>query len=218
MFSALPVTFKQEVQNVEVKEGDRGVLCCELSKPGAPVDWRKGRVILKPGDKYEMRQEANLTELIICNVDESDAGKYTCKTKDGQSTAELSVRGENVGRKSEGSNHPHFVEQFPTALCPFFPAAPPITFKAKLRDQKVEEENSVTLSCELSKPGLVAEWRRGGELLKNNVKYQMKSRSGVLELTIKNTQLEDSGLYSCSHGDAKTTANVTVTCTSYTSF
>ncbi|XP_030583398.1 obscurin [Archocentrus centrarchus] len=178
---ALPVTFKKEAENLEVKEGDSGVFCCELSKPGAPVDWRKGRVILKPGYKYEMKQEGRLAKLIINNVEESDAGKYTCKTKDSQSTAELTVK------------------------------APPVTFKTKLRNQQVEEENSVMLSCELSKPGLAVEWRKGEELLRNNFKYQIKNRNSVMELTIKNAQLEDSGVYSCFYGDVKTTANVTIT-------
>ncbi|XP_051233530.1 obscurin isoform X12 [Dicentrarchus labrax] len=178
---AIPVTFKQEVANLEVKEGDSGIFCCELSKPGAPVDWRKGRVILKPGYKYEMKQEGCFTKLIINNIEESDAGKYTCKTDDSQSTAELIVK------------------------------APPITFKTKLKNQQVEEENSVTLRCELSKPGLAVEWRKGQELLKNNFKYQIKNRNSIMELTIKNTQLEDSGLYSCIYGDVKTTANITIT-------
>ncbi|KAM4739603.1 obscurin isoform 2-T2 [Anableps anableps] len=178
---ALPVTFKKEVENLEVKEGDSAAFCCELSKPGAPVDWRKGRVILKAGYKYEMKQESGLTKLIINNVEESDAGKYTCKTEDSQSTAELTVK------------------------------APPITFKTKLRNQQVEEENSVTLSCEVSKPGLAVEWMKGKELLKSDFKYQIKNRSSTMELTIKNTQLEDSGLYSCICGDVKTTAHITIT-------
>uniref|UniRef100_UPI0009B37A6A obscurin n=1 Tax=Monopterus albus TaxID=43700 RepID=UPI0009B37A6A len=178
---ALPVTFKQEVENLEVKEGDSGVFCCELSKPGAAVDWRKGRVILKPGYKYEMKQVGCLTKLTINNIEESDAGKYTCKTQDSQSTAELTVK------------------------------APPITFKTKLRNQQVEEENNLTLSCELSKPGLAVEWRKGEELLKNNFKYHIKDRNSIMDLTIKNTQLEDSGLYSCNYGDVKTTANITIT-------
>ena len=77
-----------------MKEGDSVEFCCELSKPGAPVDWRRGRVVLRPGDnKYEMKQEGRLTKLVINNVEESDAGKYTCKTKDCQSTAELTVQG-----------------------------------------------------------------------------------------------------------------------------
>lgn len=92
--SAMPVTFSQGLENLEVKEGDSGVFCCELSKPGAPVDWRKGRVVLKPGYKYEMKQEGRFTKLIINNLEESDAGKYTCKTNDCQSTAELMVKGE----------------------------------------------------------------------------------------------------------------------------
>lgn len=81
----------------------------------------------------------------------------------------------------------------------------------------MEEESSVMLSCELSKPGLEVEWRRGQELLKNNFKYQIKSRSGVMELTIKNTQLADSGLYSCSYRDVKTSANLNVTGEEYLS-
>ena len=91
--TALPVTFNKEVESVVVKEGGRAVFCCELSKPGAPVDWRKGRVVLKPGDKYEMKQEGPYTKLIICNAEEDDAGKYTCKSQDSQSTAELIVKG-----------------------------------------------------------------------------------------------------------------------------
>ncbi|XP_017262467.1 obscurin isoform X3 [Kryptolebias marmoratus] len=178
---ALPVTFKKEVENLEVMEGDSAVFCCELSKPGAAVDWRKGRVILKPGYKYEMKQEGCFSKLIINNLEESDAGKYTCKTEDSQSTAELTVK------------------------------APPVTFKTKLRNQQVEEENSLTLRCELSKPGLAAEWRKGKEPLKNDFKYQIKNRNSIMELTIKNAQLEDSGLYSCNFGDVKTTANVTIT-------
>lgn len=93
VFIALPVTFKQELQNEVTKEGGQAVFSCELSKPGAQVDWRKGRVILKHDDKYEMKQEGTLTKLIIRNVEASDAGNYSCKTKDSESTAELTVKG-----------------------------------------------------------------------------------------------------------------------------
>lgn len=78
------------------KEGECGVFCGELSKPDAAVDWRKGRVVLRCGEKYQMKQEGRFIKLIINNVEESDAGIYTCKTNDCQSSAELTVKGENV--------------------------------------------------------------------------------------------------------------------------
>ncbi|XP_055077076.1 obscurin [Periophthalmus magnuspinnatus] len=177
----LPVTFKKELENLEVKEGDSAVLCCELSKPGAAVDWRKGRVVLKPGYKYEMKWEESFAKLIINNAEEEDAGKYICKTKHSQSAAELTV------------------------------TSPPVTFKTRLKNQQVEEENNLTLSCELSKPGLNVEWRKGEEILKSNFKYQIKNRESIKELIIKNAQLDDTGLYSCTYGDVKTIANITIT-------
>lgn len=91
---ALPVTFKREIQSIAVKEGDSGVLCGELSRPGTQVEWRKGRVVLKSGKNYEMKQEGCFVKLVINHVEESDAGKYTCKTNNSQSTAELTVHGE----------------------------------------------------------------------------------------------------------------------------
>lgn len=75
----------------------------------------------------------------------------------------------------------------------------------------MEEEKNATLSCELSKPGLAVEWKKGQEPLQNSFKYQIRNRNGIMELAIKNTQLGDSGLYSCNYGDIKTTANITVT-------
>lgn len=78
------------------KEGESGVFCGELSKPGAPVDWRKGRAVLRCGEKYQMKQEGCFIKLIVNSVEESDAGKYTCKTNDCQSSAELTVRGKKV--------------------------------------------------------------------------------------------------------------------------
>lgn len=108
--TVLPVAFKRELQPLVVKEGDSAVFCCELSKSEAPVEWRKGRVVLKPGQKYETKHEGHLTKLIINTVEESDAGKYTCKTKDSQSSAELTVKGDE--KPVSTHFHKHFALSF----------------------------------------------------------------------------------------------------------
>ncbi|XP_077079717.1 obscurin-like isoform X1 [Siphateles boraxobius] len=183
---ALPVTFKQELQNEVTKEGGQAVLSCELSKPSTQVDWRKGRIILKPNDKYEMKQEGTFTKLVIHNVEASDAGSYSCKTKDSETTAELTIK------------------------------VPPITFKVKLKNQEVEEENKLVLHCELSKAGCPVEWRKGEELLRSGYKYQIRECDVTRELIIMKALTEDSGIYSCFCGEQNTKSTVRVFATPVT--
>ncbi|NXQ35902.1 OBSCN protein, partial [Alaudala cheleensis] len=71
--NALPALFKQELQNTEAEEGGTATLRCELSKPKAPVEWRKGDVTLYPGLKYEMRQQGCAAELVIHDLELEDS-------------------------------------------------------------------------------------------------------------------------------------------------
>lgn len=93
-FSALPALFKEELRNEEAMEGEAVTLRCELTK-AASVEWKKGHALLKPSEKYRMRQKDVAAELVIHNLDESDAGDYTCVCGDKQSTASLAVHGNN---------------------------------------------------------------------------------------------------------------------------
>ncbi|KAI1901977.1 hypothetical protein AGOR_G00039980 [Albula goreensis] len=177
---ALPITFTQELKNQESEEGGSVTLRCELSKPGAPVEWRKGTELLKSGDKYEMKQEGTSVELKICHLKPEDSGDYSCDSGDHRTTASVFVK------------------------------ALPITFTQELKNQESEEGGSVTLHCELSKPGAPVEWRKGTELLKSGDKYEMKQEDTSVKLTICHLKPEDSGDYSCDCGDHRTTASVFV--------
>lgn len=87
----------------------------------------------------------------------------------------------------------------------------PVTFKQKLRNVTIEEGSTATLRCELSKPGHSVEWRkRGNEVIRNGEKYHMKQRDMLFELKIFNVTLEDSDIYTCTCGDAETSATLTV--------
>ncbi|XP_058876960.1 obscurin-like [Acipenser ruthenus] len=178
--NALPVLFKQELQNQEVEEGSSATLCCELSKPGAPVEWRMGGVLLQSGDKYTMKQKGHVAELLINNLQPEDTGDYTCDTGDRLTTAHVKVN----------------------ALL--------VLFKQELQDQEAEEGGSATLRCELSKPGALVEWRKGGVLLQASEKLEMRQKGVAAELVIHKLELEDAGVYTCDTGDLQSNARVTV--------
>lgn len=89
------------------------------------------------------------------------------------------------------------------------PGLPP-SFKLPLVSQEVTEGNSVVLRCELNKPAPSVEWRRGGELLKNGDKYQMKKKDLQVEMKITDLSLDDTGDYACVCGEQRTTARIMV--------
>lgn len=72
------------------------------------------------------------------------------------------------------------------------------------------EGNSVILRCELSKPAPSVEWRRGGELLKNGDKYQMRKKELQVEMKITDLSLSDAGDYTCICGEQTTKALIIV--------
>ncbi|XP_070989762.1 obscurin-like isoform X3 [Oncorhynchus clarkii lewisi] len=178
--NALPVTFKHKLASQEAEEGGSVTLHCELSKPGVHVEWRKGTQVLNSGEKYQMKQKESVSELLISKVVPEDSGDYSCVCGEQKTTASLKIK------------------------------AQPVTFKHKLESQKAEEGGSVTLHCELSKPGVHVEWRKGTQVLKSGEKYQMKQKESVSELLISKVVPEDSGDYSCVCGTQKTTASLKI--------
>ncbi|XP_067234423.1 obscurin isoform X4 [Chanodichthys erythropterus] len=178
--NALPVVFKRELQNQEVQEGDSVTLHCELSKPGVPVIWRKGTQVIHSGGKYLMKQVGTTVELKITDVKPEDAGNYTCDCGDSITTANIKVN------------------------------ALPVVFKRELQNQEIQEGDSVTLHCELSKPGVPVVWRKGTQVIHSGGKYFNKQVGCTVELKITDVKPEDSGDYVCDCGDNMTTANIKV--------
>uniref|UniRef100_A0AAZ1X422 Ig-like domain-containing protein n=1 Tax=Oreochromis aureus TaxID=47969 RepID=A0AAZ1X422_OREAU len=129
--SALPVIFTKELESRTADEGDSVTLNCELSKPGVPLEWRKGELGLCPCAKYEIRQKGHLATLIIHDVDSEDSGSYTCDAGDRRSTAQLAVK------------------------------AKPVLFKTQLQNLEGQAGESARLRCEITKPGVSVVWRCG---------------------------------------------------------
>lgn len=90
---ASPVTFTQPLQNQQAEEGGTVTLSCKVSKSNTAVQWKKAGTVLRPSDKYKMRQVGSVAELTIHNLSEADAGEYTCDTGDQQTTAAVCLKG-----------------------------------------------------------------------------------------------------------------------------
>lgn len=68
-------------------------LCCELSKPGASVQWKKDAVLLWPGNKYEVKQNGCKLHLKIYDFNAEDCGVYKCCSCNVETTATVGIKG-----------------------------------------------------------------------------------------------------------------------------
>lgn len=70
------------------------VLRCELDKPAPSVEWTRRGVVLRNGDKYQMRKKDLMVEMKIADISLDDTGDYTCICGEERTTASLLVSGE----------------------------------------------------------------------------------------------------------------------------
>lgn len=92
------VVFLEKPLDLTAKEGQTVTLSCMTSDPEASVAWYKDQEMIKAGGRYLLYKDRAVHQLRILRVEEGDAGVYTCKTKDAESCATLTVKGKRVCR------------------------------------------------------------------------------------------------------------------------
>ncbi|XP_047188264.1 obscurin isoform X21 [Scophthalmus maximus] len=170
----------EKPHNTAALEGETVTLACTISDPKASVTWIRNNVAIQAGLNYDLKKNGAFHQLCICNVVPEDSGAYTCDTGDAQCEVTLTVEGT------------------------------PVSFHKELKNKDAIEGDDVTLHCELSKPGVRVEWRKGGMVLQPSKKYEMRKEGCIQELCIRNLDPEDSGYYTCDAGDQLTTASLAV--------
>lgn len=83
-------------------------------------------------------------------------------------------------------------------------------FTKALKDSEAKEKSSVTLQCETAQTPSNVIWLKGHTELKAGGLYEMSQKGRVLTLTIKHLEEEDTDIYTCDVGTAKSMAKVTV--------
>lgn len=86
----------------------------------------------------------------------------------------------------------------------------PAVFLRSLEDVAGEECGEVLLQCEVSKPSVTPVWRKDGEILTANEKYEILHVGKSLTLIIHKLRKDDGGEYSCDIGCSQTKAKVIV--------
>lgn len=89
------MVFTHELKNLECDEGGSGTLSCEVSKPGVPLQWKKGSQVIQSGGRYIIKQTASKVELKITGLKPEDGGEYTCVCGDKKTTANMKIKGMN---------------------------------------------------------------------------------------------------------------------------
>lgn len=92
--TGLPPTFRLPLVNQEVMEGNSVILHCELSKASSLVEWRRGKELLKHGDKYQVRKKELQVEMKILDLSVSDSGEYSCVCGEQATSALVTVKGD----------------------------------------------------------------------------------------------------------------------------
>ncbi|PKK31950.1 obscurin, cytoskeletal calmodulin and titin-interacting RhoGEF, transcript variant X17 [Columba livia] len=171
-----PVSFVKALHNLELQEGGTAHLSCEVSRPDVPVEWKKGTSVIRSNQKFSIKQEGKVHTLVIQDLNREDSGEYSCHSADGKTTAKLEVK------------------------------ALPVLFKHWLKNEEVEEGRTAVLRCELTKPNVPVEWRKGDTVLQPGDKYEMRQEGTRVELFIYDADAQDVGDYTCDSGDQQTTA------------
>ncbi|TRZ27046.1 hypothetical protein HGM15179_000091 [Zosterops borbonicus] len=170
----------QELQDVEVREGDNAVFTCEVSHGDVKGEWFRDGEKIKVSSTVKIRQEGTRHFLLFCGVRPEDKGliRFTARTV--ISEASLQVE------------------------------ALPIRIVKPLRDKTVLARHKATLECTVSHARGRVRWLRGDTEIFAGDKYEICNLDCYRTLIIHHVGPEDEDSYTCDAFDDRSTARLLV--------
>ncbi|XP_069717351.1 obscurin-like protein 1 isoform X2 [Phaenicophaeus curvirostris] len=154
--------------------GEDLVLACELSRPDATVRWLRDGQEVQLDERVQIEACGALRQLTIHGAQPSDSGCYICDAVSDRAVTSVEV------------------------------SAPPVCIVNKEDAQsplEVLEGDSVTLVARLVPETAVAQWQKDGQTLHSGGRLLVCSEGPARSLTIKQVELQDSGIFLCDAGD-----------------
>nr|XP_031361324.1 obscurin-like protein 1 [Lonchura striata domestica] len=177
---ARQVHIVQELQDVQVQEGDNAVFTCEVSHGDVKGEWFRDGEKIKVSSTVKIRQEGTRHFLLFCGVRPEDKGfiRFTARTV----TSEASLQVEAL----------------------------PIRIVKPLRDKTVLARHKATLECTVSHARGRVRWLRGDTEIFAGDKYEICNLDCYRTLIIHRVGPEDEDSYTCDAFDDRSTARLLV--------
>uniref|UniRef100_A0A8B9H1J2 Obscurin-like protein 1 n=1 Tax=Astyanax mexicanus TaxID=7994 RepID=A0A8B9H1J2_ASTMX len=174
------VMFTKQMESVVVEEHGEATLEVEVSLECGEVQWMRQGVVIHPGPKFTLKQSGQKRSLTIRKLALSDRGTYSCETLHDRTQAKLGVEPRKV------------------------------KIRKGLSELQTFERETASFEVELSHSNVEGAWQKDGSRLKSNNHYRMTAKGRIHSLTISNLSLEDSGAYTFSAENARSSARLTV--------
>nr|XP_054492597.1 obscurin-like protein 1 [Agelaius phoeniceus] len=170
----------QELQDVQVREGDNAVFTCEVSHGDVKGEWFRDEEKIKVSSTVKIRQEGTRHFLLFCGVRPEDKGliRFTARTV----TSEANLQVEAL----------------------------PIRIVKPLRDKTVLARHKATLECTVSHARGRVRWLRGDTEIFAGDKYEICNLDCYRTLIIHRVGPEDEDSYTCDAFDDRSTARLLV--------
>ncbi|KAI1899478.1 hypothetical protein AGOR_G00062210 [Albula goreensis] len=152
------------------------VLECELSRANGIIQWYKDGQKIEESEHICMEEEGAFRSLVILGAELSDAGEYTCDSKDDNIIFNVKVQEPPVtiiGNSESPENH------------------------------SLLAGDDLILACEVSRPNATVEWYFNGKLLSTDSRAHIDSYGTVRKLVLTGLRPSDSGKYICDAVDDK---------------
>ncbi|GAB1597544.1 hypothetical protein Ahia01_000030900, partial [Argonauta hians] len=172
--------FTKTLENIEVKEKEKTLLLCELSKKDAKVIWKKNGKEIQSDNHLKIVADMKVHQIIIENVTLEDIGEYSCVVGDVSTSATLTMK------ESEAR------------------------FSKCLSNVSVTEKETAVFSCELSKENISVRWLKNGRDMKKNERFRTITEKFTQTLIIEDVCFEDKGEYICDLGYVSSNATLIV--------
>ncbi|NXC26593.1 OBSL1 protein, partial [Campylorhamphus procurvoides] len=170
----------QELQEVQVREGDNAVFTCEASHEDVKGEWFRDGEKIKVSSTVKIRQEGTRHFLLFCGVCPEDKGLIRFAAGTAISEASLQVE------------------------------ALPIRIVKPLRDKTVLARHKATLECTVSHARGRVRWLRGDTEIFAGDKYEICNLDCYRTLIIHRVGPEDEDSYTCDAFDDRSTARLLV--------